>query len=1858
MKMLKNLLIAAAVSMASLASYAGITLTPTIGTPVSGEFTPVTVSAVANGGSKIASVSIVYRTMIAGTTPVWVTNALTLASGQYKGEIPPLPVATVEYYATATDQAGQSYDSTQSSFEMGDIPTSDRYWDFSNAVSEGGGSSTNFYYDLGDGRRWTASGVFIGKYPVFLPPGGTIPSCVMQNWPNESKVNVTSPHFDGGVGTIYFSSKMHAKGANGAIAVQKAYVDEPTEDEWETCATFEYNRTMRDEDLTCHAEPIVLNDYNVKRIRILRSQANDYSTMKSAGYILLDNIAISRPPARVEMEELLRNPGYPSRDQFTKMRVKVTDVNPSAPTLNRRVQVWYKWTYAKTDYPSPAGWQHVDMTPVGDDIYEGTIATQKVGFINYYYKCNFDGYYYQRDPDGPVTTNTIPNTKTDVITGIEPMHSEKKSPAYWANGETRLEPPKAFSQYEVRPYRSEYGNVAMISEPATTTVSNMMLVGDEVWQAVTLVTGVTNLTWKFVGYDRYTDGAEEFQKEPVVWGDDNQAFINPPLGGFVEVGAEKGIQAELEYNGFLLMRFSTTNLDYMVKRAVWQDFDEWQASQDYFEESLGLYATTPYSVDFDNWTSDGYIDRDGKGADFQIDTPSVAFSDFDTFTDENWIRSKSRIIQERKIDNKLPANQAVDIQRGGFIGNSGYSITYGLSRFSYRVRSSLADDRWALYTGGEAWTLPKTIKPTFYIAERADSEHYLGLIFCYRDGKWGETPGYYELRFIQASCEWGQDNWRRVELWRQDPGADGPVQVGKREALYFGKFTATTQPEIKVSEAGGTVTVTVTVPQPNNPTTKDTIEFTDSRPGELAKGGTIGFGSYDASPMISNILVDGQKVQMKPANWYLGGKRRDNPGKTRWEFNGGNLTRAIPRQSLSIYCAEQIASENTPDSSKLRLKNAGIFVDSLQYQSKKEIFNAWDRTFVQLRYVSGEGNIVVDDVRNDPWRATTRAFDNSEKAMVDDVYYYDWTDIEKQQNVWLADNNGWTILEGWTTNTFVGSEVIFDRSRANTNLVQGLLTPVLTNGLGSVTFTYRVTGQGQAVYAVERTAERMIDTWETVAVYTNSARESGSRYTKIATTMKGRGRIRIRLLDETSKSAALHIDNVIAKDYPPRDNTTWLAYNARITDKIDDPTLIYNGTGKSAFLNNDTRKDVVGTEVLQEHEPFIQSPEVGTGIGEISFVYRPFTPGQQSEIIVKVAPSENIPESEWKVVTNLTVSGDASYIQFSDPTIFDIHDKVLRIYAKTGSPGRFAIDNILVTEPVRAGYEIFDVRLLPEQPISGKNTTVEAEIGRFMMDPKDIELYVSYRLGADDWGYTNWWKRADSANRARLYRVGPEGSRLYRTADNLGIPASATDDIVQYVVWGIHSEIDQYSSDVIFQGTNTFANPEWYGKFDLNEKHASEGWSPYYMTYSCAPGQVWVNEFNYSTVTADKGKDEYIEIAAPASVSLNGWKIAFYTYKGHEIENSTLTLTNAAPVKGDENGWRFYVIGTKGMKGMDQSLPYPSPYGTKNPGYFDHYGAGIKLYRNNGHLEQKVCWGEKKNCRPLIETYHFDQMGYKSGSTDSLSLISNTDTNGEYYAGSLYSDFNWKTLGHTPGMKNYIEGVGNKQIFLPFISGGGETESFWIDSIVWGPGKQNGATDRIYISCPRGSGYDIQYVADNFARLTRLTVDGTVVTAAANQKTYTYVIPSLQKNMRLEATFEDYNPSYPDVPVEWLRKYDEDALAKGDQDPYSVEDEYLLGLDPTADSTVDFIVSSVDVGDKNVKVTVELDRQEKNSSGTLAPVSGSINGLLRIYSASSLGDEFSPVLDIEKNKAFLNTTKESFDLPLTTGPFFKAVIDK
>ena len=1866
-------------------SASAVTITATATSVGAGDPTPVT-ATVSNG--TVNQLYLVYQ--IVGSPYAWNTNEMTSVSADvYTSSIPPLSGAVnVSWYVTDGTVSSATTTST-----LAAVPDYNRYHDGAqyNATTAPYGwqqvSGSNYVAQTPNGGQWKASGVGIsirnaaGAIYTDADTGIDFPVMYFYNLPPSEEPFIQSPKLYGGVGTIDIRTKLLGSIDTTELTIQVAKTDgEPEEQDWISVGTYTYGGVN-----VCKIIHIVLNDYGVTYVRALRTGHNIYSVTLTSGRFAIDNFCITKPAADVGIIEKLKNPGYPSSDQNILMRCAVTNVCEDTPAINRRVSVKYQYVARDTYSPvaSAYAWSSADMAYMGKDAngldwYEGMIPTQRVGYVWYYYQVDYDGYHYG---DNPLTGTT-----------------ESLSPAYWDAGADTHVRPVSGTKFQVRPYRSRYGRVAIEAFPAEASIPEMTLVDNEQWLAVVPVSGLTVISNYFVGYGYYVDDAEAYEADAVIWGENNpDALSDPTLAGFLESTHDTTVTNRLvalnekKYKGYYLYRFSSNDLDeeaaqsqegdrrydYIVKKAVYQDFDDWTASPEYYESSLGGLPTLTFTENFDGnaasaqsgaicvtdpWAEDGYAPGDSKDEDFQDDTLSDEFSTAEIRTPGRFIRRGSRVLADRKAKNTdLRVNKTMALTLNGQIENTKDSLPYGLEKITFKARASVDDSNFALYTKGTSWALPSNgnqifVNATWALGQMAPSKPYLSYIFLYQPPSFDDGASWYEVRIIQTDSADANNNTVRVELWRRDPTATASVFVSGTAASQ--KYYLNSSRSVNVRAYNESNKFCAQVSFTGNTTYQATVKETTANAARLTAGGTVGFGVFDAVPNISAVKVGssngGTDLISNLANtwsdWSHGGRRPD--GQYRWTVTSGSITRAVPAQTIGLYAANCVGSESTAEVDEIPLTPTFTrSVNTLTMQDFTIDFKAWNKKFVQLRYMDGDGGVVLDDIVYFPWRAATRY--NSEEAEVNNVNYRDWT-TRNQQEEWLDRVLGtpeetmrqhWAVFEGWTVENAGGFHigVNFDRTRANTNLVQGVVSPELENGLGSCSFSYTASG-GKVVYGIERSDESNIHTWTPVAVYMNNSGESGERYAKIGVNygVGNSGRIRVRIYGPqdveglaedypdcgydpnwgyTDATAKLMLDNLRVKDYPQDlDDNAWNAYNLLITGDAPDGQ-VYNNSGKSCFFNNSPTDGVYGIEEFNEDDPFLESPPLsGVGVGEIAFQYRlvPGTGSGNGTLVIKVAPDRDTPLAEWKTITNLVVSANGTaFVKFDNDKIFDEHNYVVRFYnSKIPGTPRIVIDNVLVTAPARPSFEFEYVALLPVQPLSGTNTVVEAKIMREIMKPKHIKVYVSYHKYDtnnvnDTWGIANWFNPLDRSSRVELALVD---EKVYRSPEGGGIPAFDVNDVVEYVVWGVHDDINLNAGDSpIVQGEETFVVPAWYRTVDLEEQvfvpmdinvttnalwnnvyNRSGGWSPYFWVFSCPPGTFFVNEINHwrnDGADCDKGSAEYVEFAGYAGTDLGGWKLSIVRNENlDDIEYDVPYGTRVRP--NGPNGWGFFVWGdscaassfvvdeggqyewTHTPFHVDASFPNSSDRDDRHIGTY----AGIIIYRPNGMVEEMVRFGTKNVGAFTGEEDLWEYAGRKDNkSPNSISRISKEDEHDDLVAGRVASDFDWKVVEQTPVTVNGIN-----QVFADLDAGD------------------------------------------------------------------TPVVVALYDPAGNEITDEDI--------LAWIEHYggeQSDIDALGTMEKFN--EEFLLNLDLTKACVAELKITSIVIEDGVVYLRVRLTRTEDNTAvGTRR-----INGTLKLLGRADLSTgTFAPIQPdaFDSNFSTGNTIGIEYELPASNPPAFCKVI--
>lgn len=1836
----------------------------------------------------------------------YTTNQMINISGNaYQAVIPRLAAGAIDHYIFAryTDGAvTNDFTSADTAYEISEtlldplratdfelasgwLPSVTSSFGHTNKVGE-----TPETWWLGDNTYWPIN--LSGTAP--RAPGST--GMVMGLRPMIGAF-IRSPLLADGVGTVYYNSVMDADDYGGEMVIQYSTHDtaDIPENSWVTVREVKlvpaYPRSKE-------SDFVVVNNPDARFVRFLRTDSGSHSKGWSFtpdgkfARILLDNLYFSQPPTSIIISEELHNPGYPAQDQDVKVRCRVTDIYQDYPSINREVQVFYSWESEN------GPWTATNMYQIADDVYEGVIVKHQVGRMYYYFRCDYDGYFYSRDPDGV--------QEEEPWHGPKGVHDEDLSPAFLVEkGDDN------YRNYEIRRFRSDVKMMRVLANPPEATVE-MELIDDNHWQGLTLVTGITNLTWQFEGTGGYVDDAAAYDPSPWLWGDNDQDFPNPPIAGWAEQNATNPIVAEMEYDGFLVIRMNHNDdvNDYLAKRAVYQNFNIWTAHPEEFEESTGLYSIKTFREEFNSsdWQFDAYepaktkiesVDSTGV-TDFVSGTPGRTFN--------WWMYDNARIVKELDVwDADLLSfvpRRAVELGNKPLLSrvwNTYASKTLGIDTFSFKGRLSLNDNHFSFFTGkpnlnpfvdgDAAWPRTQAIEIVGRAAANSPGHVYLSIITwlqLYEDG-YDYKPSYYEVRFIQSDSTDNRYERLNIEAYRWKNGVATKVGTttfsnqASGRALNMRKMI-----RVEMSQhSNGNIQITPRVHfdshaglAPNSYTWKPGT-ITDSSADKLQRGGTFGFTSFDASMEVERVRVFAEGKYVKADNllgiehwgsgsdgglqnyWYMGGKRSaDN--QNRWKTDGNNLVRDVPTQHVGLYVAPMA------DGQPMQPNLDEVFVtqrevSSLGYGSFSIPLKLWNQSFVVLKNMgSSEMNVVLDDLTLTPWRAVTRSDvtrPNTEERY-GGVNYYDWT--AKQQEEWslLATNQGWLVMEGWVNSSAGsrGGEVQFDRSRANTNLVQALYAPYMTNNIGSIAFDWRASATGDVVFAIERTAAGSSTTWETVKAVTNVAL-AGKEFVPMRKDFPGR--IRIRVAEGTKAQGVLKLDNFIARDNPAKDDTSWEAYNALITEgqksRAFEPTV---PGAQTAYLNNSTTIGVAVNETQAEHLAFVQTPKVGTGIGEVAFWYRIWDEeGGPAVLSLQIAAHADVPDNQWITLTNIIVEADQTeWTYFSDGKIFQPDHKVLRLYCMTNYQGiagnRICIDNVLMTEPVRGGFDFMSVSPWPvEQPVVGTPSGLEVTIGRFIMNPTDIHIYVSYTNSpftsiidnTARWGYTNWWNK--SGPKLELVEVEP---RTYRLPEGVNLPATAIDDVVQYIVWGTHADIKDETDPPIIQDEESFTNPEWYYPVDLNERPSdlnpagkgAQGWSPYYFVYSCPPYSVWVNEIDYGSTVAAR---EFFEIIGPAGASLANWEIKMLT-TDNATYRTPLLLPSGLVLNNVYKGWGFIVWGDPNVEGMVSPEVHYWLLPAGGPGVNVPPAGGVRITRSNGSWEDQVAWGSAAE-ESLVADYGFKYAGYKKAgyALAKTSVAGSEGDDGEIEPGDRSYDFSWLELAATHGEVN---------LFQELIDVTPEVSFFTIYSVIEGFGAHDAGPNTFEsFTIDAGETATIVYTADEWYRIESVLSNDTPVGEASGSKSFTLTLSDVQGDISnhvifVEADAEQVGISS-NVPLDWVKGYysDNEAAAAADE---NLADDYLLGVDPRDEYDVALVISAIVVTD-DVVVTVKL------TDGAM-PLATTINGTLRVYGKMSLGDNgWAPV----GSAAVISADFNSSGL-CEVGPFdpqgfrfFKAVIE-
>lgn len=980
----------------------------------------------------------------------------------------------------------------------------------------------------------------------------------------------------------------------------------------------------------------------------------------------------------------------------------------------------------------------------------------------------------------------------------------------------------------------------------------------------------------------YEPSDEDLEAE----GEAEWALYHPGEGAFPGWSALR-TRVQIDYSGFLMYRFCTTNGAWQIRRAAWQDFNTWQADNAKYSRSFGIYDMKTFESDLEGRDLTPFADN-LSFATMDNDSLVPATTGWsDAITNLYWngfAGAGMRIVKDR-----VPAkagsqtrNTAVWLNTHPTKQGPGHLETtmaqrgaQGRGTLTMRVRSASDDDR------NITWKAADEMQDYVVVARVAnpqesdvsDGEYSLSLIGYYED-----PFNYWEARIVQKSwltgntsrpertwfevhifkwtegdCEevfgkvshknmWGDQNYAVNDTTRATfPGWSRATANGERQHNYWdnpakdGTFLRTNTGgwtfAFELKTEGGTTKPALYAFYTED--LKDTtrraedkqryFKYDASSAVNLSGGSTKGRPGYnmrDCGLKINPLAVtltewnarigtadafnDSSAAEISgmykgtSSNWDFSNKATyDRDQKINvWAIESGStvnvdnpirLTRPAPKVWYAVRVYRTQAEETEDFMAPIGKMEAGggyaawrddwdayhgasrmdgpQCVESWRWTPVEIPMSLWDETFLNIVALPGNGGtaeadqshglLAVDDLSCDDWRGVT----------VYDEDYSATAAPERNETDSFVATYAAIAADGRT-----GRRYELNRSRANPRKVQGVDTPLLVRGVGDILFSYRVEGSPVevAVQVVNESGTKASDLFSTNLL----VGAAGTMYVPCLSNITGRLRIVARTPEGASEGAlgTVFLDNLRATDYPVTGDTSWEVYNALVSSFPDRRAIKFDGTSEGAasyrsmVLNDGVAKDTLQEHTFDEHVPFVQTPSIETGVGEVSFWYRasPDNGGQPARISLLVADTSRRPDGEWRELTADDLSwDDKTYGQNKqlDPnwqaqaaqlatlrnitsdrwTYFNVEFyqkdyRVLRVVtgdpdttvSSIPEPSRVMLDNVLITEPVRTSIDVGSIEFLPSIPLSTKPTGAKVTLVNPRMGPEDIQVFLDW----------------------------------------------------------------------------------------------------------------------------------------------------------------------------------------------------------------------------------------------------------------------------------------------------------------------------------------------------------------------------------------------------------------------------------------------------------------------------------------------------------------------------------------------------
>jgi hypothetical protein len=606
------------------------------------------------------------------------------------------------------------------------------------------------------------------------------------------------------------------------------------------------------------------------------------------------------------------------------------------------------------------------------------------------------------------------------------------------------------------------------------------------------------------------------------------------------------------------------------------------------------------------------------------------------------------------------------------------------------------------------------------------------------------------------------------------------------------------------------------------------------------------------------------------------------------------------------------------------------------------------------------------------------------KLMIDNVSASDFSASSFATNgwsaseIWMQRNSGCNLVTG-TNGLYMAIE--FNGRRFNTNAY--LQSPLMTNGVGFLDFYY-MSASNQAV-GFDINFYKGIPPYESTETLFSVTNATNTTYRPFSLLIMTNEVGYIRLIP-TSQNR-LFIDDVRITGIPP--TNSWQANNAKIANEFGSRFRL-----NAVYLNSNGVTDVDFTRCNTQEWPYVRTPQLNNGIGEISFWYRNYDSGIPATIRIQKSITGANGNANWTdvaVISNIVNKNFAYY----RTNLYDNTYKFIRILNDTNQPlkARVVLDEILVAAPMAADCKLANLRISPEAPVYTNAVHVYMDVQEPFLYPSNFLFETLYSVGTNygNWTYTN--------SRAMMLVSSNIAARTwtYRTED--AIPSQASDRFVMYQVRGGFDGLNA-AGNTSPKTNRQFATPSFYYPLDYGTN------TPYYIVLSAATNAVWINEIDPGNVKnfGTLHKFDFVEICGAHNINIGNWKVAFFSSSAVTGAVYTIPLNTLLP--NNTNGFGFHVIGKSTVSNnmlLTNNIPYP---------------GGVALLRPAGMYSSPIAFGSSLSAVNALVAKGFVYIGSDDAQSTGTIPLSISLTG----SGSNRDAFSWP---YPPAINGYAAGTPN-----------------------------------------------------------------------------------------------------------------------------------------------------------------------------------------------------------------------------------------